>query len=193
VRISALVMSVALLLVVGCSEQAPGPKTSDFEQEREALMARLEKKKERREGAKTANAPKPRKKGEDEESATPFGKMDKRFSYNRTGKRDPFRSFEWERPDRREEDELRGPLERFDISQLSVVAVVWNTGNARALIKDPSGQSYIVGEGARIGKNEGRVIGIDDNLVVVKETYVDYLGQETTKDIEMRIRGSQGG
>ena len=44
-----------------------------------------------------------------------------------------------------------------------------------------------------MGKNEGRVIDIDDNLVIVKETYVDFLGQETTKDIEMRIRRSEGG
>jgi len=37
------------------------------------------------------------------------------------------------------------------------------------------------------------VTTIDDNLVVVNETYVDFLGQETTKDIEMRIRRSEGG
>jgi hypothetical protein len=37
------------------------------------------------------------------------------------------------------------------------------------------------------------VIDIDDNLIIVKETYVDFLGQETTKDIEMRIRRSEGG
>jgi Tfp pilus assembly protein PilP len=53
--------------------------------------------------------------------------------------------------------------------------------------------TYIVAEGAKVGKNEGRVIQIHDNLVVVKETYVDYLGEETTKDIEMRIRPTEGG
>jgi Tfp pilus assembly protein PilP len=61
------------------------------------------------------------------------------------------------------------------------------------LVQDPAGNSYIVGEGTRIGKNEGRVIDIEDNLIIVKETYVDFLGQETTKDIEMRIRRSEGG
>ncbi|TMA31766.1 MAG: pilus assembly protein PilP [Deltaproteobacteria bacterium] len=86
-----------------------------------------------------------------------------------------------------------GPLGQFDLSQLEVVAVVWRTGNARALVEDPSGESYIVGEGAAIGKNRGQVISIGDNTVVVKETYVDYLGQETTKDVEMRMRRSEGG
>ena len=30
------------------------------------------------------------------------------------------------------------------------------------------------------------MIAIEDNVVRVKETYVDFLGQETTKDIELR-------
>jgi type IV pilus assembly protein PilP len=86
-----------------------------------------------------------------------------------------------------------GPLEQFDVSQLSVIAVVWKTGSARALVEDPAGQSYIIGKGTRIGKNEGTVTEIDDNLVVVNETYEDYLGNVTKKDIEMRIRRSEGG
>ncbi len=74
-----------------------------------------------------------------------------------------------------------------------MVAVVWKTGSARALVQDPSGESYIVAEGSRIGKNQGYVIDIADGSVLVKETYVDFLGQETTKDIEMRMRRNEGG
>jgi Tfp pilus assembly protein PilP len=92
-----------------------------------------------------------------------------------------------------EAEPMAGPLGEFDLSQLEVIAVVWRTGNARALVEDPSGESYIVGRGAAIGKNRGHVIRIDDNSVVVKETYVDYLGQETVKDVEMRMRSTEGG
>ncbi len=88
---------------------------------------------------------------------------------------------------------MGGPLEQFDLSQLSLIAVVWKTGDSKALVEDPSGMAYIVDRGAKIGKNKGYVIDIDDNLVMVKETYVDFLGQETTKDIEMRIRRVHGG
>lgn len=194
VRITAVMMAVALLVAVGCSEQSTGPSKADFNEERAALMARLDKKKKKAgEAGATTAARAAGKQGAEGAPGSTFGKVDKRFAYERVGKRDPFRSFEWERPDRQQDDELRGPLERFDVSQLSVVAVVWKTGNARALVKDPAGQSYIVGEGARIGKNDGRIVAINDSLVIVKETYVDYLGQESTKDIEMRIRGSQGG
>lgn len=90
-------------------------------------------------------------------------------------------------------DLARGPLEQFDVSQLSLVAVIWDVGTARALVQDPSGMSFIIAEGTRVGKNAGRVLRIGDSAVVVKETYVDYRGKETTRDVEMRIRKSEGG
>ena len=44
-----------------------------------------------------------------------------------------------------------------------------------------------------MGKNDGTITTINDNMVRVKETYVDFLGRETTKDIELRMRGNEGG
>ncbi len=116
------------------------------------------------------------------------------YAYDRTGKRDPFRSFHWDRI-RLEQDKLaeRGPLEQYDLSQLSVVAIVWANDTARALVQDPAGRAYIVSEGSRMGKNDGKVIRIDDNLVLVKETYYNFLAEQSTRDVELRIRTSQGG
>ena len=65
--------------------------------------------------------------------------------------------------------------------------------NPRALIADPGGRSFVIQQGSRLGKNEGRVVDIDDNVVLVRETYVNYAGEQTTKDIAIRVRGSQGG
>jgi Tfp pilus assembly protein PilP len=180
-----------LVTALGCEQQSIGPKTEDFTAEREALMERMARKKDKdRTVTAKAKGKATRKKGDGDS----FAGMDSGgFTYDPTGRRDPFRSFEWERPDRRDEDALRGPLEKFDLNQLDLVAVVWDTDNAKALIKDPAGQSYIIGNGTRIGKNEGRVLQVDDNRIVVKETYVDHLGQKSTKDIEMRIRESEGG
>ncbi len=190
VKLTVTAMCIALLAGVGCSnDNHTGPTTEDFNKERERLAAEAKNAPAKPKPPPAKPAPAPSVVAEE----TGLGLIAGDFRYEAEGKRDPFRSFEWERPDRIDDSELRGPLEQFDVSQLSLVAVVWDTGNARALIQDPSGQSYIIGEGTRIGKNEGHVIEISDNLVVVKETYVDFLGQETTKDIEMRIRSSQGG
>ena len=119
--------------------------------------------------------------------------MDESFSYDPTGKRDPFRSFILDRLNELE-DGVKGPLEQFDLSQLDVVGIVWHADRRRALIEDPSGRGYVVQEGTAVGKNDGHVMRIDDNLVMVRETYVDYVGEKTTKDIPMRVRPKgQGG
>lgn len=86
------------------------------------------------------------------------------------------------------------PLERFDLTQLTLQAIIWGTDNPRALVLDPSGKSYVIGLGSSLGKNDGRVVGIADNVVTIKETYVDFRGRATTKDIEMRLNAlAQGG
>ena len=186
-RIKAIGILIALAVLVSCDEAPTGPTTEDFSKERAALMAKQKGKKR----APAAAAPAVAK----AEPTTPdFAATAGGFTYESAGVRDPFRSFEWEEKGRKAVlGNDRGPLEQYDLGQMSLLAVVWNTGVARALVRDPAGKSYIVGTGTRIGKNEGRVTNINDNLVVVKETYVDFLGQETTKDIEMRIRRSEGG
>jgi len=115
------------------------------------------------------------------------------YTYDPMDKRDPFRSFRWEREENDRDETTLGPLEQFELEQLAVTAVIWGTKRPRAMIEDPSGRSYIVQEGTRIGKNDGLVIHIGDNLILVKETYVDFAGEQTTKDVELRIRRSQGG
>jgi len=199
VKIRNITVSLAVLAAVGCKQPATGPTTEDFSQGREALKERVAEQRERP-GSRTGGRPAaghPATQVASKSASAPTGNLggiDASFTYDETGKRDPFRSFLMERAGRMAlQKEVRGPLEQFDLSQLALEAVVWQTGNARALIVDPSGETYIVAEGAKIGKNEGRIIAIEDSLVRVKETYIDYLGRETTKDIELRMRRNEGG
>jgi len=199
VRIVAIASSIALLALVGCQKESNQPTNAEFQQERAALNARVEARKAKKASGQTAAGA--RATSSPQIAAVPKGSpADDSFVgsgrglvYDKTGRRDPFRSLEWERKEIAAQDMVGGPLEQFDVSQLSVIAVVWKTGSARALVEDPAGQSYIIGKGTRIGKNDGMVTEIDDNLVVVNETYEDYLGNVTKKDIEMRIRRSEGG
>ena len=126
-----------------------------------------------------------------ESDDTEFAVVDKQYTYDPTGKRDPFRSFIFMTAETSRD--ARGPLEQFDLAQLEVVAVVWGTQRPRAVVTDPSGRGYIVREGTFMGKNQGRVIGIADNALVVKESYVDYFGETTTKDVTMRVRADKEG
>jgi hypothetical protein len=164
---------LAVCGLAGCEDEAPlGPTTQEFNQERQALAAKLEDGKgTAAKPARQASAPAPA-------AAPGFAADGGEFHYAAEGRRDPFRSYEWEYMKRElASAQQTGPLEQYDL----------------ALVQDPSGMSYVVGAGARMGKNEGLVTRIDDNLVVVRERYVDLYGNESTKDVEMRIRASDGG
>lgn len=185
---AALGLLLGIAVLTGCQEESPtGPTAEEFKNERAQLEAKLKKRKVVSGAAPTAVA----EAGQDEQSA--FAALSETYSYDAVGKRDPFRSYRWQDDVAVEDEGPRGPLEQFELGQLEVVAVVWETSRPRALISDPGGRSYVVREGSRMGKNEGRVIHIGDNLVLVKETYVDFAGEQTTKDVELRIRKSQGG
>jgi len=186
-------LAVALLLVLasaGCQNESTGPTTSDYEAARKQALARARQESGSQGGRRKAEArtDEAEKAGQDASAVRVAT-----YEYDPTGKRDPFRSFVIENAKSQAEDDA-GPLERFDVSQLSVIATVWRTEDPRALVADPSGRSYIVSRGARVGKNDGRVVEIADGRVVVKETYIDWLGEQTTKNVEMRLhREGKGG
>lgn len=184
----ALAATASLGTAVGCTDgDSAGPTAEEFAAARESSATGV-KPAAPRPAPKPVAAPEPKI-----DPISGVAQVDTGYAYDPSGKRDPFRSFVWDRPDRVAPAADAGPLGQFDLSQLELIAVVWSTNNARALVEDPSGESYIVGAGAAIGKNKGHVISIGDNTMTVKETYVDYLGQETTKDVEMRMRRNEGG
>lgn len=176
-------VAMAVGLALGCQRQATGPSVEDYA-------------KQRRESAKRSpqgedEAP---KSGEASEAEAESGlaAAGRGYIYDPIGKRDPFRSFVLSRKAEEQSSE-RAPLEQFDLSQLSVTGVIWDADRRRALVRDPSGRSYIVGEGDPMGKNDGKVVRIAESAVFVREAYVDFHGEKTTKEIELRVRQSEGG
>ncbi len=184
-----LLVAVTLILTMtGCGEeeQTNTPGVAEFEAERAALANRDKSgKKARKKKAKSA------KKAPKAIAGVGYASGERDYFYDPRGKRDPFRSIRFVDSDSEKRD--FGPLGDFELGQLELQAVIWDASNPRALILDPGGRSYIVREGAAIGKNNGQVIHIGDNLVLVKETYENFAGERTTKDVELRIRLSQGG
>jgi Tfp pilus assembly protein PilP len=182
----ALIVLVAAL--AGCREEvATGPTGAEMEAERARVKTQISKGKGKRSKPAVAVA-QPAAAKDDEEA---FAQVHDSYTYDAEGRRDPFQPY-------RVDTSVTaapggGPLEQFELEQLAVVALVWNGNRARAMVADPSGTTYTIGVGSRMGKNAGRVIHIGDNLVLVKETYVDYAGEESTKDVELRIRRSQEG
>lgn len=108
------------------------------------------------------------------------------YHYDPTDKVDPFRSYV-RRQVTFDPEVGSSPLERFDLTQLAVMGIIWGLDEPRALVRDPTGKGYIVKAGTPIGKNKGRILRIEDNKVVVKETYLDHLDRATTKEVDLEL------
>ena len=107
--------------------------------------------------------------------------------YDATGKRDPFR------PPRvsagsTAAGEIRTPLQRYELGQLKLVAVIYDTSDPRAVVEDDEGLGYIVRVGTPIGPHGGEVKGIERGRVMVNEDSVDYYGEHHPSEVTMELK-----
>ncbi len=63
------------------------------------------------------------------------------------------------------------PLQRYDLPQLRLAATIRSRQVNRALVKTPDGKGYIVREGTPIGRNNGFVVEIQKDRIVVEERF----------------------
>ena len=111
--------------------------------------------------------------------------------YDATGRRDPFR------PPRAaatmHTGEQRTPLQRYEIGQLRLVAIIYDTNQPRAVVEDEAGLGYIVRVGTPIGPNDGAVRGIERGRVLIQEDSVDFYGEHHPIDVVMDLRTAERG
>lgn len=111
------------------------------------------------------------------------------YYYNPAGKTDPFEPFDISKV--RPTTALT-PLQQFSLDQLTVRGIIWGVSNAKAIIEDPTGKTYIVGIGTKIGKNNGVIIRILNDKIVVLEQYTDvFTGKIKTNEVTMELKKTQ--
>jgi len=88
------------------------------------------------------------------------------FSYSPVGKRDPFEPLisQTKQISGKPEKE-KGPLEKFELGQFRLLAMLLIKGTPRAMVKAPDGKSYIVKPGDKIGKLDGEIMTIETKVV----------------------------
>ena len=164
---------VFLFLMGGC-----GGGTPPISPPSKAKVPAVEKKKE--EPTKVAEKKEPEKKEEAE------------YSYNPAGKPDPFKPFIQLASARGTRTALT-PLQRFDISQLKLVAIISAPEGNIALVEDVTGKGYFLKKGTWIGKNDGKVTKILKDKVIVEEVYQDIFGQTKTNEISISLHKAEEG
>ena len=110
--------------------------------------------------------------------------------YDPTGRRDPFRP---PGAGAGHAGEPRTPLQRYEIGQLKLVAIIYDTREPRAVVEDEQGLGYIVKVGTPIGPNGGQVRAIERGRVTITEESVDYYGEPRVNEVAMELRTAQRG
>jgi type IV pilus assembly protein PilP len=111
--------------------------------------------------------------------------------YDPAGRRDPFR------PPRASQTnyagEVRSPLQRYDLGQLKLVAIIYNANVPRAVVEDDAGLGYIIRVGTPIGVNGGAVKAIEQGRVRVQEEAIDFYGDRQTSEVVMELASDERG
>ena len=108
------------------------------------------------------------------------------YRYSSFNKRDPFAY-----PDREEmfDDEfIISKLQRYDVSSLKLVGV-WrlSTGVSKALVLTPTGEGVVATIDDPIGQNNGEVMEIGRNKIIIREYIMTPDGTRQFNDIDMFI------
>lgn len=132
--------------------------------------------------------------------ALPDTSTQKLKNYNALGKIDPFKPLIQEKSEELESvfppkpKRILTPLEKIDLSQVRLVAVIIVPGSNKhiAMVEEASGKGYEVSIGTYIGKKQGRVSEIKDSSIIVKELYKDYKGRIKEKFQEIKLHKNNG-
>ncbi len=119
--------------------------------------------------------------------------------YNFQGKINPFKSLIQEKQEDRPvldntPKRILTPLEKIELSQIRLVAVIIMKNKQVAMVEEASGKGYEVRVGTYIGKNQGRVSEIKSSSIVIKEVVRDYKGRlkENLQEIKLHKLDSEG-
>jgi len=79
------------------------------------------------------------------------------------------------------------PLEKIELSQIRLVAVIVMEKKRIAMVEEATGKGYEVSIGTLIGKNQGRVTEINDSSITITELVKDFKGKlkEQTQEIKL--------
>jgi len=79
------------------------------------------------------------------------------------------------------------PLERMDLGQLKLVAVIWSISEPKGMVEDDTGKGYILSIGTPIGKNKGKVTQINSSGILVNERFEDSTGKFKSRQVTLKL------
>ncbi len=121
------------------------------------------------------------------------------LGYDFKGRIDPFVPLVKEEPVKVEKKELidakgevrekraKTPLEKIELSQLQLKAIIIAPSGNKALVEESTGKGYIIRKGTYIGRHDGKVIKILKDKVIVEELKENYEGKMIAEEKEIKL------
>jgi len=121
------------------------------------------------------------------------GEKEEEYAYNPAGKADPFKPFLQLTPLRPSRSAPLTPLQKYDLGQLKLVAVLSTPQGNVGLVEDATGKGYFVKRGTLIGKNDGKISRVLGDRIVVEEVFLDVLGQKKVNETSLSLNKVEEG
>ncbi len=84
------------------------------------------------------------------------------------------------------------PLEKIDLSQLTLTAVFRDNKRSMAMVEESTGKGYLVKNGTFIGLDGGKITKITKDRVYITEISQDVMGKPVTTERELKLRQFSG-
>ncbi len=101
--------------------------------------------------------------------------------------RNPFKTFIVKSTDRPPVVTPKTPLQRYELENLKLVAIMWGINSPVAMVEAPDGKGYKIKKGDLVGSREGRVKRIEKDRVIVEERFTEASGEVVTNEFEIKL------
>jgi len=124
---------------------------------------------------------------------------DMSMGYDPIGRIDPFVPLVRDEPVKVEKQEAvkasaevkpvrqKTPLEKIEISQLRLRAIIIAASGNRALVEESTGKGYVITKGTYIGRNDGKITKILKDKVIIEEMVEDIEGKMVIQEKEIKL------
>jgi type IV pilus assembly protein PilP len=114
------------------------------------------------------------------------------FTYDASGRRDPFAPVIQRQDGQSSFDATLPPLQRVGLTELNLIGIVWGGYGYTAMVQTPDGRGYAVRRGTRIGPNNGVVSAITEKGIIVQERFTDLYGKKQEREYVKLLHTKEG-
>jgi len=197
-RVAMVLLLILVLIFTGCEDQKGKGSIKD-----PIVTKQIKKQPQNMSATENDQLPKTTGKASSPttEGAVAVAVVSTRMPYNPIGKVDPFAPLYKEEAEKKAQEVVtkpkgperpRTPLEKLDLGQLKLTAIVTSNGIKRGLVEEASGKGYVVMVGTKIGLERGTITEIAQERIIIEHQNEDDFGKAISQKRELKLQKPPG-